>query len=137
MNDRYLFRGKRTDNGEWATGAYLERYHSTRLGTVDAIFASDENMTRRYPVYRGTVGQCTGCLDKHGARVFEGDVVKFEHPSPDVLNGTGVVAWNGEELAFEFSEPGAAAQYYGYSGDLYEIIGNVHDNPWLLGAAGI
>lgn len=70
MNDRYLYRAKRTDNGEWTYGiviyigdcaciiseAEIESYDD---GTAD-LYA-----TKWYRVDPSTICQCTGLKDKN------------------------------------------------------------------------
>ncbi len=69
MNERYLFRGKRLDNGEWVTGYYYETpnsyIHVFYQGLGSNCFKVDS----------ATVGQCTGLRDKNETLIFEGDIV--------------------------------------------------------------
>ena len=58
-----LFRGKRTDTGEWVEGYYVKGI--TKHGIV-ANFASSPRH-----VIPETVGQFTGLTDKNGKRIFE------------------------------------------------------------------
>ena len=77
-----------------------------------------------------TVGQYTGLTDKNGTKIFEGDIVKYGDTVHNVVfeqrNGTayfGLVYSTLETLSF------------GYYQDLkqIEVIGNIYDNPELLG----
>lgn len=77
-----------------------------------------------------TVGQYTGMHDKNGTKIFEGDIVKYGDTVHNVVfeqrNGTayfGLVYSTLETLSF------------GYYQDLkqIEVIGNIYDNPELLG----
>lgn len=65
------FRGKRLDDGEWITGAYLK-----------TVFKDKEDSHQIYPplynvspreVYPETIGQFTGVQDSKGTDVYEGD----------------------------------------------------------------
>jgi len=133
MNDRHLFRGKRTDNGEWVTGAYLERYHSTRFGIVDAIFFSDEAKTHRHPVNRDTVGQCTGMRDNRGLLIFEGDALRRSGKKSKIY----IVCWNEYYWVLRCGSVSENLLMNRGGIDGQEIIGNIHDKPELLEAGDI
>jgi uncharacterized phage protein (TIGR01671 family) len=143
MNSRHLFRGKSTAFSDWVIGGYCKRTYlkRTRTHVGDYIVIIDKSEqgykhTGYIHVNPDTVGQCTGTPDKNKTLIYEGDVVKFVHPSPDVQSGIGVVMWNQDEMAWEFRVPGAYSWYHGYAGELYEVIGNIHDNPELLEKVG-
>lgn len=95
-----------------------------------AIIYQQEPIIEKYPVYADTVGQYTGLTDKNGKKIFEGDIVKYGDTVHKVVfeqrNGTayfGLVYSTLETLSF------------GYYQDLkqIEVIGNIYDNPELLG----
>ena len=125
-----LFRGKRMDNGEWVYGYYVH------IGPVSCqrTYIIPEYASALYvnEVYPSTVGQYTGLNDKHGKRIFEGDVAK-------VLQGKD------KDIAYVGFENGAFMLYpktgniyertlweYWYNDWDVEVIGNITDNPELL-----
>ena len=70
-----LFRGKRTDNGEWVEGDL--RHGGYYLNDPDVyILVPFADTVINYPVDPETVGQYTGATDISGRRVFEGDIME-------------------------------------------------------------
>ena len=134
-----LFRGKTLDD-EWVEGAY---YHQTEfygdsfdghniITTTDEL---EDNMMNVCLVIPETIGQYTGLTDKNGTKIFEGDIVKAQDDlfgSPFCNGITGKVVY--EETAF-FIEPQdpMETQWLFNECAVYEVIGNIHDNPELLG----
>lgn len=72
--------------------------------------------------------QYTGLKDKNGEKIYEGDILKFEHKE-GYANELQVVTmdewcWGTDEYAFyEIVE----RKY------VFEVIGNIYENPELLG----
>ena len=130
-----LFRGKRVDNGEWIEGFFFQIWERTYIlwGTTNGA----PNMIEVDPL---TVGQYTGLTEKNGKKVFEGDIVR---------HGYTCTYSDGKTADFYSNMPVSFSNHYGgwivgvqgiltiktiqkYS---IEIVGNVHDNPELLGGA--
>lgn len=88
-------------------------------------------------VDKETIGQYTGLKDKNGKKIYGGDIVDFSY---DVFVGNfdtrvakGIVKF--EKGAFWIGIPELEEQYllYEINIDSIEVIGNIVDNPELLG----
>ena len=114
-----LFRGKRTDNGEWV------KCSETYIRDGDGIWLSDENLNVVVvTVIPETVGQYTGLTDKNGVRIFEGDIV--DYISSDVIGNSKT----GTIIVEDMTDYDTMI-YLNHSDEL-QIIGNIHENPELL-----
>ena len=149
-----LFRGKRTDSGEWVYGYPVGwQNEGGDISIVDSRFGAciDESgnlMMLEAPfvakVDPATVGQYTGLTDKNGTKIFEGDITecvswniffsdKCGKPMEPFRRKMVVVFRNGAfRMKENFPEP-LTPNYWDliYDGDI-AIIGNIHDNPELL-----
>ena len=101
---------------------------------------SEKNDTISFGVETKTIGQFTGLTDKNGKRIFEGDIVRHHNNNPYVIPDIvekGVVYWADEYCGWRRTSNGAfhhgVVDTYRMSHEcVYEVIGNIHDNPELL-----
>lgn len=138
------FRGKRIDNGEWVYG-YLygpnaiigmdSTYTVTSLGVI---------ISGIHEVIPETIGQYTGLHDKRGAEIYEGDVVRTHFSfGNEVSQEPFVIIWDKERAMFKGIKPEhskddylASFSFFPEQRFIYEVIGNIHENPELLEVKG-
>ena len=126
MNDRYLFKAKRLDNGEWIVG-YLYR-----LSENNPPFIMLRKYGESYEVDEHTICQCTGLKDKNGKLIWENDIVRTIY---DGIEHIYQVIWDKSELDFKATN---GKEFYKSNFeylpccDEVEVIGNIFENKELL-----
>lgn len=130
MEDRYLFRAKRKENGEWTEGFLLKRFDGLWIFTIDEKFAD--------LIIPSTICQCTGMPDKNSKVAYEHDIIKTPIGNAKIVwNCTQTPEDNHINVGFEVVFPDAT-ENDNYRHDLgywigkSEVIGNIFDNPELL-----
>ena len=117
-----LFRGRRKDTDEWLYGNLI-------CSKNHAIGSQQFPCERPIVVETETVGQYTGLKDINGKRIFEGDILAHEDKSVEF----GVVEFDEEYAMFDMEVGGIPFVFSDIDTEEYEIIGNIYDNPELIG----
>ena len=157
MEDRYLSKAKRLDNGEWVVG-YIVRYGHTGKEKYYIIpsYASD---LYSFLIDKNTICRCAGSKDKNGNLIWENDIAVF-------LGHKGTIKFECGSFGIAYKAPidwreiqanimrvtGCENNLYACENDNYislweiywnfndeedsldlvEVIGNIFDNPELL-----
>ena len=131
MEDRYLFKAKRIDNGEWVFG-YIARYGHTGKEKY-YIIPSYASVLYSFLIDKNTICQCTGLKDKNGKLIWENDVVRVCWQDNEAqCEEIAQVTWD------KFGYYPWLDEYHCDGCDLFnevldiEVIGNIFDNPELL-----
>ena len=149
MEDRYLFKAKRIDNGEWVQGNLIQSCDATDGWESIIIPVKNSNMFTKhighgygnlgfenwYRVNPSTICQCTGLKDKNGKLIWENDIVAYwdaystenGHAEMDCI---GKVVWDDETISFQVTNRLSAESYEVL--DECSVIGNIFDNPELM-----
>lgn len=140
-----LFRGKRTDNGEWGKGYYTrlgDKYHYILTGKLSVTKGFPE--FEHFSVIPETVGQYIGLTDDHKNKIFDGDILRFTDTNLD-YTWTGVIRFGNPNGGYNWGWQIVPIGDVDVNTDILlwvetelpnikcEIIGNIHDNPELLG----
>ena len=141
MNDRYLYRAKRIDNGEWITGYLLVKkkdfYICEKPYECMDEYSSLNGQSYGFGGFKfvdpSTICQCTGLRDKNGKLIWENDIVeawsqgrcaigKIKHR----IDGTWIMypEWQNGELWYLLPNDDGITTV--------EVIGNIFDNPELI-----
>ena len=124
-----LFRAKREATNEWVYGYFVNEYDDFR------IYVQPQIITRsgREYVNENTLGQFTGLIDSEGRKIFEGDVIQDGNCDYNKY----VVEYSTERggfLPFAHGDGcGCCETATLYDSTCHTVIGNVYDNPELIG----
>ena len=126
MDERFLYRGKRKDNGAWVTG-YSELDFDRYL-----IIGLRGNL---HEVIPETVVRCTGLKDKNGKLIFQGDILKFVNDDGEssfyvVIWDTSLLSWQVQEISHYVKNDYCGFDELCEFGNT-EVIGNIHDDDLL------
>ncbi len=121
MEDRYLFKAKRIDNGEWVQG-YLYGIWEKRY----ILWGMTNDVPNMIEVDPSTICQCTGLKDKNDKLIWENDVVKINNSKVNTL-----ITFRNFEIICTIPNEKYYKHRLEYDTE-YEVIGNIFDNPELL-----
>ena len=131
MNDRYLCRAKRIDNGEWVEGNRIDDgvtgqvfIHADGNSVNESDKVCEEGCLRfvAFEIEPSTICQCTGRNDEWEYDIFQYDDERYEIKfCEDSLTWEAVSVFSSESIGLGEFSPSE-----------YVRIGNAIDNPELL-----
>lgn len=150
------FRAKSQLDGKWVYGDFQRERFFDKSGErfFYSIGVTDENdwtcQRKVIPVFEQTIGQFTGLYDKNGKEIYENDIVKAKYIEKrdfgaikydNEMEFNELVVWKYQAFQLEIDNCGIKMyRHLNFYEDLnniklkeLEVIGNIFDNPELLG----
>ena len=135
MNDTYLYRAKRCDNGELVEGALFNGESHCIIGQEIKFspYAEHECKIVGYEVDRDTICQCTGLKDKNGKLIWENDILVGYLDDMYQENATyAQVIWDKNGFYTKEKDSDDISLMDEFDEKYFEVCGNKFDNPELL-----
>ena len=143
MNDRYLYRAKRTDNGEWIVGSLIQ---TSYLGSIRSWISSEQEdkarlreissnqaVWRALEVRTDTICQYTGMTDKNGQKIWENDILVAHldenYPEDETYEQ---VIWHESGFCTMEKNSTDCEPLDGFDTRYFAVCGNIFDNAELL-----
>ena len=96
MEDRYLSKAKRIDNGEWVEGYLI--FSFTGIPYIVQEYDHILEVIQMYEVDISTICRCTGLKDKNERLIWENDIVRTVYDGNEHIYQ---VVWDESELGFK------------------------------------
>lgn len=134
MEERYLFKAKRIDNGEWKIGSLIalptgEYEISNKCNNPPDCDPMWDKVVITHKVDQSTICQCTGLKDKNGNLIWENDIMVAHLDDDYPEDETYIrILWRGS--GFYSKEKGSEdmLQINESDQEYFEVIGNIFDN---------
>lgn len=158
MKRQILFRGKRSDNGEWIYGYLIgnnvivgeivlfeDEFFSTEfwykvdpetVGMFTGMYDNTkwENAPEYHKVYAYNLSEINGTKPKDewkGIMIFEGDIVRHTRKTANGIESTNDEVYFDTEM-LEFGLKESNELFHCQFNDEFEVIGNIYESPELL-----
>ena len=125
-----LFRAKNYRTKQWVYGIPFKNplrgskdaYYPQIIPEVHGVHSTINSCS----IIEETIGQYTGLTDKNGVKIFEGDIVEYEGKRYSIN-------YLPHYARFSAVKPNTVFCVFAYQRG--EVIGNIYDNPELIGGA--
>ena len=111
--------------GKWVYGDCL--HEASGLAIWSKVPGGFQNI----PVIPDTVGQYTGMKDSTGKEIYEGDIVRTDDEDEELA----MIEWGDDTLKFMVTHGNVCSDLGEYYPREIEVVGNMYDDPELLGGA--
>lgn len=149
-----LFKAKSISNGEWVKGAYLHQtdYYGEKCDKhyiIDGTETDMEGYGEHYLVDENTICQYTGLTDKNGNKIWENDIVTHTYTTykddessyppfrSEKKQKNYVIKWDNTASFMGYRYHNGRNIFPFKKGTVIngddEVIGNIFDNPELIG----
>lgn len=135
MNDRFKFRVPVFYDGKFKAFKKYSLCNGVVIWkepeTIGELWIEDELKRNNPHLSLGHDEQCTGLKDKNGKLIYEGDIVKTEWFDEKTIYQ---VVWDEKMACFYFDSKDMFYLFDDLPAEVTEIIGNIDENPDLLGS---
>ena len=134
------FRGFLEIQKRWVYGNLIVDSGGNKYIVENKLFSADGHHLAYEPtdepvfINQETVGQYTGMKDHNGTEIYEGDIVVVGYDTGKKYDRY-VMTFKDDSHAYLAKQQGTAGSYIGpgYCGKMLKVIGNIYDNPEMLG----
>lgn len=128
MEDRYLFKAKRIDNGEWVEGYLYGIWEKWYI-----LWGMTNDVPNMIEVDPTTICQCTGLKDKNGKLIWKNDIAKDEKGNLyKAFWQKNYYQYSWICIKSNYLPIGAQWNLWSIKSFEIEVIGNIFDNAELL-----
>lgn len=127
MSREIKFRGQQINTKKWVYG-YLYRNKGLYVICENIRYAEEE------PIFLDTVGQYTGLHDKNGKEIWENDIVEITRKGIyETIYEKGIIIFKNGCFFIKSKKTLLALYNCELNNYKVKVIGNITDNPELLG----